>query len=190
MPLCVLAGGSGAVGCLCDNTVLSQTHQNPFGVSQFHHQIEIGPSPPKVDLVCTHDLCIFQPAENLCNERGRALGWLFGTMAGGMAFGSTAGAILEPIVTWRGLFVGTAALSALVFVALLPFRALLTQRAATAALPLSTVLFALGQLVRSPRGTRTYAYVLFNGIFHSGVFTWLGLYLVGRFKLSPRCRFR
>jgi predicted MFS family arabinose efflux permease len=119
------------------------------------------------------------------NERGRALGWLFGAMAGGMAFGSTAGAILEPFITWQGLFLGTAALSGLVFVGLLPFRGLLAQRSAGAAPSLAKVLAGLGELARSPRGARTYAYVLLNGIFHSGVFTWLGLYFVQRYALGP-----
>jgi MFS family permease len=36
--------------------------------------------------------------------RGQALGWLFGAMAGGMAVGSTAGALLEPVAGWKGLF--------------------------------------------------------------------------------------
>lgn len=39
-------------------------------------------------------------------RRGRPLGWLFGAMAGGMAFGSTVGVVLEPFVGWRMLFVG------------------------------------------------------------------------------------
>jgi predicted MFS family arabinose efflux permease len=34
-------------------------------------------------------------------ERGRAIGWIFGAIAGGMAFGSTLGAILNPIIGWR-----------------------------------------------------------------------------------------
>ena len=34
------------------------------------------------------------------------------------------------------------------------------------------------------RGLRTYAYVLLNSIFHSGVFTWLGLYFARRFGLG------
>src|SRR6266446_5667673 len=54
------------------------------------------------------------------NEQGRALGWLFGAMAGGIAFGSTFGALLEPFLSWQGLFLGVAGLSAIVFVALLP----------------------------------------------------------------------
>jgi len=34
------------------------------------------------------------------SERGRPLGWLFGAMAGGMAFGSSLGAILVPFTGW------------------------------------------------------------------------------------------
>src|SRR5579883_1294341 len=44
-------------------------------------------------------------------KRGRPLGWLFGAMAGGMAFGSTFGVLLEPIVGWRSLFVGVGGLA-------------------------------------------------------------------------------
>lgn len=36
-------------------------------------------------------------------QRGRPLGWLFGAMAGGMAFGSPSGALLMPLVGWRAL---------------------------------------------------------------------------------------
>ena len=38
-------------------------------------------------------------------HRGRPLGWLFGAMAGGAAFGATAGVILQAFVGWRMLFV-------------------------------------------------------------------------------------
>jgi predicted MFS family arabinose efflux permease len=34
------------------------------------------------------------------------------------------------------------------------------------------------------RGRRTYGYVFLNGIFHSGVYTWLGLYLSQRYQLG------
>ena len=43
---------------------------------------------------------------------------------------------------------------------------------------------AYGSLLRLGRGLRTYAYVLLNAIFHSGVFTWLGLYFARRYGLS------
>ena len=47
-------------------------------------------------------------------ERGRPLGWIFGAAAGGMAFGSTLGAFLNPIIGWRKEFLITAALTAAV----------------------------------------------------------------------------
>lgn len=43
-------------------------------------------------------------------QRGRPLGWLFGAMAGGMAFGSTVGVLAEPLLGWRALFGGVALL--------------------------------------------------------------------------------
>ncbi|UOF90026.1 MFS transporter [Fodinisporobacter ferrooxydans] len=118
-------------------------------------------------------------------ERGRALGWLFGAMAGGMAFGSTLGAVLEPFLTWQGLFLGVAVLSILVFITLIPFQTMLDQRV-TVNVPstLRQVGMGLLMLLKSKRGARTYTYVLFNGIFHSGVFTWLGYYFAKRYGLG------
>ena len=43
-------------------------------------------------------------------ERGRPLGWIFGAMAGGMAFGSTFGVLLEPVIGWRGVFLAVSGL--------------------------------------------------------------------------------
>src|SRR6266478_1526965 len=37
-------------------------------------------------------------------RRGRPLGWLFGAVAGGIAFGSPLGALVVPTIGWRGLF--------------------------------------------------------------------------------------
>ncbi len=119
------------------------------------------------------------------SERGRALGWLFGAMAGGIAFGSTAGAVLEPFLTWQGLFLGVAVLAALVFVALLPrLSELRAQPSPQAKRSFGEVLSAYGTLLHERRGLRTYAYVLFTGLFHSGTFTWLGLYFAQRYRLG------
>ncbi len=118
-------------------------------------------------------------------ERGRALGWLFGAMAGGIAFGSTFGAVLEPFLTWQGLFLGVAVLAVLVFVALLPrLSKLPSQPSSQAKRTLGDVLSAYGALLRERRGLRTYAYVLFTGLFHSGTFTWLGYALARRYGLG------
>jgi predicted MFS family arabinose efflux permease len=118
-------------------------------------------------------------------ERGRALGWLFGAMAGGIAFGSTFGAVLEPFLTWQGLFLSVAVLAVLGFVALLPrLSELPSQPSSQAKRTLGDVLSAYGALLRERRGLRTYAYVLFTGLFHSGTFTWLGYALARRYGLG------
>jgi predicted MFS family arabinose efflux permease len=117
-------------------------------------------------------------------QRGRPLGWLFGAMAGGMAFGSTFGALLEPFVGWRGNFLGVSLLSAGVLSLLWPSQRLLGEAPVA---PTGTIhdLFAAYKSLLGPwRGRRTYAFVLLNAIFHSGVFTWLGLYFTQRYGLG------
>ena len=116
-------------------------------------------------------------------QRGRPLGWLFGAMAGGAAFGSSFGVLAEPLVGWRGLFLGTSGLALVALVMLLPHRRLLGE-APQAAAPVSDVLSGYRSLLSSPRGRWTYAFVLVNATFHSGVFTWLGLYFAQRYGLG------
>lgn len=117
-------------------------------------------------------------------ERGRPLGWLFGAMAGGMAVGSTAGVMLEPFVSWRGLFFGVAMLGFIALFALLPYRNLLDKAEAAAPRSIREILAGYRSLLSTVRGTRTYIYVLINAVFHSGVFTWLGLYFARRYELG------
>ena len=117
-------------------------------------------------------------------QRGRPLGWLFGAMAGGIAFGSTVGVILEPFIGWRMLFVGVAALGLVIVVLLWPYRDLLGDPSAGVPLSLAEVFKGYGDLLTNPRGTRTYFYVLLNAMFHSGVFTWLGVYFAQRYALG------
>ena len=104
-------------------------------------------------------------------RRGRALGWLFGAMASGIAVGSTAGALAEPVIGWPGLFLVVAALGAVVAVACVALGAV--PRLPTPASPPS--LRAVGRGYRSllalPRARRTYGYVLLNAVLHGGVFT-------------------
>src|SRR5437667_3045427 len=117
-------------------------------------------------------------------KRGRPLGWLFGAMAGGMAFGSTFGVLLEPILGWRTLFVGVGALGLACLVLLQRRRQLFGQQRRVAPARPSVVLKSYGHLLAGWRGARTYTYVLLNAIFHSGVYTWLGLYFAQRYRLG------
>jgi len=117
-------------------------------------------------------------------RRGRPLGWLFGAMAGGMAFGSTVGVIVEPLIGWRMLFLAVAAGSGLMLILILPYGDLFQIPAARPRMGLQEVFAGYRSLLTTYRGGRTYAYVLLNAIFHSGVYTWLGLYFTRGYGLG------
>lgn len=118
------------------------------------------------------------------NQRGSKLGLVFAAMEGGMAAGSAGGAILEPFVGWRTLFIVTAAAAALVLLGLRRYGALFDSPKVEKLPSVRQVFAGYRQILASFRGQRTYAYVLWNGIYHSGVYTWLGLYLSQRYEMD------
>jgi predicted MFS family arabinose efflux permease len=118
-------------------------------------------------------------------QRGRPLGWLFGAMAGGMAFGSPLGAMIVPFVGWQGLFVVVAVAGAALFLILLPYRTVIAATVQPVTGALRDLFQGYNDLIGAPRGQRTYAYVLVNSMFHSGVFTWLGVYFERRYGIGP-----
>ncbi|MBR1208105.1 MULTISPECIES: MFS transporter [unclassified Bradyrhizobium] len=118
-------------------------------------------------------------------RRGRALGWLFGAMAGGMAFGSTFGAVLEPFIGWRGIFVAVGGAGAGVLLFLIPHRHVIGGAGQTIGGGLGELFQGYRSLLATQRGARTYGFVFINSIFHSGVFTWLGLYFEQRYGFGP-----
>jgi predicted MFS family arabinose efflux permease len=116
-------------------------------------------------------------------RRGRPLGWLFGAMAGGMAFGSSFGVMLRPYIGWRMLFVGVAVTVTPTFFALPRFKSLLDQ-GSKSRISVAETLEGYRGLLNNARGLRTYGTVLVNSLFHSGVYTWLGVYFVRRYHLG------
>ncbi len=118
-------------------------------------------------------------------QRGRPLGWLFGAMAGGMAFGSPLGAMVVPFVGWQGLFVVVGAAGAALLLVLLPFRSIIAATVQPVTGTLKDLFRGYRDLLGAPRGQRTYGYVLINSMFHSGVFTWLGVYFQQRYGVGP-----
>ena len=118
-------------------------------------------------------------------QRGRPLGWLFGAMAGGMAVGSPSGAMMVPYVGWQGLFVVTGAAGLGILLLFLPYRRIIAAAAQPVMSTSRDVFRAYKSLLQTPRGARTYSYVLVNSMFHSGVFTWLGVYLERRYDIGP-----
>ena len=117
-------------------------------------------------------------------ERGRPIGWMFGAMAGGMAFGSSVGAFLNPIIGWRREFLITAFLSGITLAFAIRLRHSFESKLPQHFLSASEVISGYINLFSDPRAARGYIYVLLNGIFHSGVFSWLGLYFSQRYHLG------
>lgn len=117
-------------------------------------------------------------------ERGRPLGWLFAAMAGGMAFGSSLGALAEPFIGWRGLFLTVATLTAVVLWLLYREREHLVGAQTDAAVSPRQMLAGFRQLLSTRRARTAYTYVALNSLFHSGLFTWFGLYFSRRYGLG------
>jgi predicted MFS family arabinose efflux permease len=117
-------------------------------------------------------------------ERGRPIGWMFGAMAGGMAFGSTFGAFLNPIIGWRREFLITALLSGMTFAFAVRLRHCFESKLAGHPLGASEVISGYMNLFSASRAAKGYIYILLNGMFHSGVFSWLGLYFSERYHLG------
>lgn len=118
------------------------------------------------------------------SQRGRPLGWIFAAMAGGMAAGSAFGAILISLVGWRGLFAGVSIMTSIIFYSLWKQHRRIISNKSTEAFDLKRLLLGYKKLIASRRGATTYGYVFLNGVFHSGVFTWLGLYLSQRYGFN------
>jgi predicted MFS family arabinose efflux permease len=116
-------------------------------------------------------------------ERGRPVGWVFGAIAGGMALGATCGPWLEPTLGWRGLFALVSALDLLVAI---PLWRAVGHAPVVAAPPRVALAKAYVALVSTRRGATLYAFIFLNGAFHSGVFSWLGVYFTERYHLAPR----
>jgi predicted MFS family arabinose efflux permease len=117
-------------------------------------------------------------------ERGRAIGWMFGAMAGGMAFGSTLGAFLNPIIGWRREFLITAVLSGITLAFAIRLRRSFENKLSPHPLKASEVIAGYMNLFSDSRAAKGYIYILLNGMFHSGIFSWLGLYFSERYHLG------
>lgn len=118
------------------------------------------------------------------HERGKPLGFLFAAMEGGMALGSTAGVMLEPYIGWRMLFLGIALIAAIILLFQWGSVYKTTPKHEVVKSSVSQMLSGFYKLLSSGRGLKTYSFVFWNGIFHSGIYTWLGLYFSQKHELD------
>lgn len=119
-------------------------------------------------------------------RRGHALGIFFGCMAAGTAFGSSMGALFAAKVGWPVLFWTVALVGVFILVLLLIYRTSFKQRNVGSAGGFVALYQSVKEVFLLPRGWRTYLFVLFNGMFHSGVFAWTGYFFYKNYQLDER----
>lgn len=117
-------------------------------------------------------------------KRGHALGIFFGSMAGGTAFGATTGALVTSLIGWQWLFAGVAAIGLVIFALILMQQKNIFARTEAVAKTKDNILQSIRDILSTGRARRTYFYVLFNGMFHSGIFAWLGYFFYKNYGLN------
>jgi predicted MFS family arabinose efflux permease len=118
-------------------------------------------------------------------RRGQALGIFFGLMAGGTAFGSSLGALLASVTGWQNLFYGVAAVGVVIILLIMANRRhYVDPKSPIAVVPPAKRGSVSMQILSGKRARKTYGFVLFNAMFHSGVFAWIGVLFHNRYHLG------
>jgi len=117
-------------------------------------------------------------------RRGHALGIFFGCMAGGTAIGSSVGALFSSLIGWRSLFVYVAAAGFAIMIMIILLRNRLFDTSSMAISARENILVSFRTILSMKRARWGYSYVLFNGMFHSGIFAWLGYFFYKNYGLN------
>ena len=115
--------------------------------------------------------------------QGRPMGKMFGAIAAGIGLGASVGPMISSLVGWRFTIrlVGAGLFLTSYFV----HRRYQTPTADTPKQRLSLlILDEYRCILAAARGHKTLAFILANGIFHGGIFAWLGVLLAERFRLG------
>jgi predicted MFS family arabinose efflux permease len=119
-------------------------------------------------------------------KRGKPIGILFAGMAGGITFGSTLGAYLNPIIGWQMEFVITGVLSSALFFFAFFKPGIFVLQQTKISIGLKTIIKNSAGLLSSSEGKRVYSFIFLNGAFHSGIFAWLGYYFTAKYHLGDQ----
>jgi predicted MFS family arabinose efflux permease len=118
-------------------------------------------------------------------RRGQALGIFFGLMAGGTALGSSAGALLTAVTGWQNLFFGVAGVGFVIILLIIANREhYIDGKPAFASVRQTKRGSVSIKILSEKRAQKTYGFVLFNAMFHSGVFAWIGVLFYNRYHLD------
>lgn len=117
-------------------------------------------------------------------KRGHALGIFFGNMAGGTAFGSSAGALITSLVGWQWLFIGVASIALLILLLIVMYQKDIFKANEMIRGVKENIFLVFCNILSSGRARHTYFYVLFNGMFHGGIFAWLAYFFYRNYGLD------
>lgn len=115
--------------------------------------------------------------------QGRPMGKIFGAVAAGMGLGSSLGPILNPLIGWRTEFRTLACgyVLAAVLVARCTRSFMHGKRELVSYRKIASEYLSV---LDTSRGGAAMAFIFCNGIFHGGVFAWLGLLVAARYHLG------
>jgi len=119
-------------------------------------------------------------------KRGKPIGLLFAGMAGGMTFGSTLGAYLNPLIGCQMEFIITGILSGALFLFAFFRHGLFAVQQKKIAIGLKAIIKNSGSLLSDKKGKKVYSLIFLNGLFHSGIFAWLGYYFTVKYHLDDQ----
>lgn len=119
-------------------------------------------------------------------KRGRPIGMMFGAMAGGISFGASLGIFFNPILGWKNEFLLAGGASLLVFIILVFNHKIFPEQTVRSKLSPANLAAHGWKLLSSNKGKWLYSFIFFNGMFHSGVFSWLGYYFKTKYQLGDQ----
>lgn len=117
-------------------------------------------------------------------KRGHALGIFFGSMAGGTAFGASTGSLISSLIGWQWLFIGVAIFGFFIFILISVKQKTIFGDRRVQEKTKDNILLSFHSILSTGRAKSTYFYVLFNGMFHSGIFAWLGYFFYTNYGLN------
>lgn len=103
-----------------------------------------------------------------------------------MTFGSTLGAYLNPLIGWRIEFLATGGLCFIILVLATRYHKYFYTKKPTDVLSIKNVIAISHKLLSSTEGSKLYSYIFLNGMFHSGIFSWLAFYFSTRYNLGDQ----
>ncbi len=91
---------------------------------------------------------------------------------------------MNPFIGWRWEFVAVGLANIVILCFAYRYRDLFDTKNTSEVQGIRATFGGYLALLRNRRGFRTYFFIFFNGMFHSGIFAWLGLYFIQRYHLG------